>query len=47
VGRAIDVALPHELNPKAQWDLLRGFSLQLRDKYERPIEIGEAGHPES
>ena len=33
VGRAMDVALPHELNPKAQWDLLRGFGLQLRDEY--------------
>jgi MobA/MobL family len=32
-GRAMDVALPHELNPKAQWDLLRGFGLQLRDEY--------------
>ena len=33
VGRAMDVALPHELNSKAQWDLLRGFGLQLRDTY--------------
>jgi hypothetical protein len=33
VGRAMDAALPHELNPKAQWDLLRGFGLQLRDEY--------------
>ena len=33
VGRAMDVALPHELNAKAQWDLLRGFGLQLRDEY--------------
>ena len=33
VGRAMDVALPHELSPKAQWDLLRGFGLQLRDEY--------------
>jgi MobA/MobL family len=33
VGRAMDVALPHELNPRAQWDLLRGFGLQLRDTY--------------
>ena len=33
VGRAMDVALPHELNTKAQWDLLRGFGLQLRDTY--------------
>ena len=33
VGRAMDVALPHELTPKAQWDLLRGFGLQLRDEY--------------
>jgi hypothetical protein len=32
-GRAMDVALPHELTPKAQWDLLRGFGLQLRDEY--------------
>ena len=31
VGRAMDVALPHELNTTAQWDLLRGFGLQLRD----------------
>jgi hypothetical protein len=33
VGRAMDVALPHELSTKAQWDLLRGFGLQLRDTY--------------
>jgi MobA/MobL family len=33
VGRAMDVALPHELSAKAQWDLLRGFGLQLRDTY--------------
>jgi hypothetical protein len=33
VGRAMDVALPHELNTTAQWDLLRGFGLQLRDTY--------------
>jgi len=33
VGRAIDVALPNELSTKAQWDLLRGFGLQLRDTY--------------
>jgi hypothetical protein len=33
VGRAMDVALPHELSSKAQWDLLRGFGLQLRDTY--------------
>ena len=33
VGRAMDVALPHELSKKAQWDLLRGFGLQLRDTY--------------
>ncbi len=33
VGRAMDVALPHELNTKAQWELLRGFGLQLRDTY--------------
>lgn len=33
VGRAMDVALPHELNTSAQWDLLRGFGLQLRDTY--------------
>ena len=33
VGRALDLALPHELNPKAQWVLLRGFGLQLRDTY--------------
>ena len=31
IGRAMDVALPHELNTKAQWELLRGFGLQLRD----------------
>ena len=28
VGRAMDVALSHELNT---WELLRGFGLQLRD----------------
>jgi MobA/MobL family len=33
VGRAMDVALPHELSTKAQWDLLRAFGLQLRDTY--------------
>ena len=33
VGRAMDVALPHELSTKAQWELLRGFGLQLRDTY--------------
>lgn len=33
VGRSMDVALPHELNTSAQWDLLRGFGLQLRDTY--------------
>ena len=33
VDRAMDVALPHELNTKAQWELLRGFGLQLRDTY--------------
>ena len=33
VGRAMDVALPNELTTKAQWDLLRGFGLQLRDTY--------------
>lgn len=33
VGRAMDVALPHELNKMAQWELLRGFGLQLRDTY--------------
>jgi MobA/MobL family len=33
VGRAMDVALPHELSTKAQWDLVRGFGLQLRDTY--------------
>jgi hypothetical protein len=33
VGRAMDVAVPHELDPKAQWELLRGFGLQLRDTY--------------
>jgi len=33
VGRAMNVALPHELSTKAQWDLLRGFGLQLRDTY--------------
>jgi len=27
------MALPHELNTKAQWELLRGFGLQLRDTY--------------
>ena len=29
----MDVALPNELIPKAQWDVLRGFGLQLRDTY--------------
>ena len=29
----MDVALPNELSTKAQWDLLRGFALQLRDTY--------------
>ncbi|MCK9588997.1 MAG: MobA/MobL family protein [Terrimicrobiaceae bacterium] len=33
VGRAMDVALPHELGTKEQWALLRGFGLQLRDTY--------------
>jgi hypothetical protein len=33
VGRAMDVAVPHELNAKAQWELVRGFGLQLRDTY--------------
>lgn len=33
VGRAMDVAVPHELNTKAQWELVRGFGLQLRDTY--------------
>ena len=33
VGRAMDVALPHELGTKEQWSLLRGFALQLRDTY--------------
>jgi hypothetical protein len=33
VGRAMDVAVPHELSTKAQWDLVRGFGLQLRDTY--------------
>ncbi len=33
VGRAMDVALPNELSTKAQWDLLRGFGLQLRGTY--------------
>ena len=33
VGRAMDVALPNELTPKAQWHVLRGFGLQLRDTY--------------
>ncbi|MBE2203527.1 MAG: MobA/MobL family protein [Chthoniobacterales bacterium] len=33
VGRAMDVAVPHELNTKAQWELMRGFGLQLRDTY--------------
>ena len=33
VGRAMDIAVPHELNTKAQWELLRGFGLQLRDTY--------------
>ena len=33
VARAMDVALPNELTTKAQWDLLRGFGLQLRDTY--------------
>lgn len=29
----MDVAFLHELNTKAQWELLRGFGLQLRDTY--------------
>ena len=33
VGRAMDVAVPHELSTKAQWELVRGFGLQLRDTY--------------
>jgi len=33
VGRAMDIALPNELSTKAQWGLLRGFGLQLRDTY--------------
>jgi hypothetical protein len=33
VGRALGVALPKELTTKAQWDVLRGFGLQLRDTY--------------
>lgn len=33
VGRAMDVAVPHELDAKAQWELVRGFGLQLRDTY--------------
>ena len=33
VGRAMDVAVPDELNAKAQWNLLRGLALQLRDTY--------------
>lgn len=33
VGRAMDIALPHELSTNEQWALLRGFGLQLRDTY--------------
>ena len=33
VGRTMDVALPNELSTKAQWDLLRGFGLQLHDTF--------------
>lgn len=33
VGRAMDMAVPHELNTTAQWELVRGFGLQLRDTY--------------
>ena len=33
VGRAMDIAVPHELNTMAQWELVRGFGLQLRDTY--------------
>jgi len=33
VGRAMDVAMPHELNAQEQWELVRGFGLQLRDNY--------------
>lgn len=29
----MDVAVPHELSTKAQWELVRGFGLQLRDTY--------------
>src|SRR4029434_4195274 len=32
-GRAIDGAFLHDLTTKAQWELLRGFGLQLRDTY--------------
>ncbi len=46
VGRAMDVALPHELNPKAQWDLLRGFGLQLRDEYGAAVCVS-LHHPDT
>jgi MobA/MobL family len=39
VGRAMDVALPNELSTKAQWDLLRGFGLQLRDTYGAALSV--------
>ena len=46
VGRAMDVALPHELTPRAQWDLLRGFGLQLRDTYGAALCVS-LHHPNS
>lgn len=39
VGRAMDVALPHELTTAEQWALLRGFALQLRDTYGCALSV--------
>ena len=39
VGRAMDVALPHELATAEQWSLLRGFGLQLRDTYGCALSV--------
>ena len=39
VGRAMDVAIPHELSAEEQWRLLRGFGLQLRDTYGCALSV--------
>ena len=41
VGRAMDVALPHELNTKAQWELLRG----VRPSIARHLWLGALREP--